>query len=204
MLPRLPKTIGLVLSAVLLVTACGSDEPAPTTTTAAPSTLPAETTSTTEASKYVEFGNLGLATVLPADWVLEQEMNIHGDGAMLYDAGDEEALIVIGRVSELEESITASEPNDVAVEVSRVFMKSFKWDGEETVSTEPAAVVGADAVIAQIRLDLEDGTLNITRTAVIPRADDMLYAILAYEGAFPEERISQGLEVLDRLALLDL
>ena len=182
--------------------ATGEEEPEPLT---APTTTAATTTSSTfPPSGFLSFDELGVATVLPADWVIEQELNRHGDAALLYDAGDTAALVIIGRADELDEPITTAEPSEIALAVSRQLASFFFDEGVETVTIEAASVEGAEAATAQIRLDHEDGTHTVTRTTVIVRDGEAVYASLAYQGEFPPERIAQGLEVLERLVPLDI
>lgn len=186
----------------LLLAACGSGQSAATTAVTSATSAPLLTTSSTLApGGYVEFPDIGIATVLPSEWVLEQEMNRRGVGAMLYDAGETAALVVFGRTSEFE-TVASADLADLALGIASEFASSWFDEGVETVSAETASVIGADAATAQVRLDHEGGSHTVTRATVVQVEDESFYVVFGYQGALPAERVEQGLEVLDRLALL--
>lgn len=200
--PRRGRAIAsLILGTILLFAACATNEEAPTTTTSIPLV---ETTapSTLAPAGPAEFPDLGLRTVVPSEWVLREEALARGSAAMLYDAGDTAALVILGRVGELETPITEPDPGEIALAVSRQLAEFFFDPGTETVSVETATVEGADAGAAQVRLDQEDGSYTVTRTTIVVDGDGARYATLLYQSGFPDERIAQGLDVLEQLTLL--
>jgi hypothetical protein len=186
---------------LLLFGACATSATDPTTTSSIP--LVETTASTTlPPSGPAEFADLGLKTVVPSGWFLRQDALAHGSAAMIYDAGDTAALVVLGRVDELDEPITETDPTDMALAVSRQLAGFFFDPGTETVSAVTVSIPDAEAGAAQIRLDQDDGIHTVTRTTVVIDAAGARYATLLYQGGFPPERVSQGLEVLDKLGIL--
>jgi len=187
---------------LLVLGACASNADEPETTT---SSIPLETTtssSTLAPAGAAEFPDLNLQTVVPSEWVLRQDALAHGSAAMLYDAGDKEALVILGRVDELEVAIEETDPAEIALAVSRQLAEFFFEPGTETVTIGAASVEGARAGAAEIRLDHQDNTATVTRTVIVLDGDGARYATMLYEAGFPDERVAQGIEVLERLALL--
>jgi hypothetical protein len=193
----------LIGGTLLLFAACATNQEDAETTTSSIPLVETTTTSTLAPAGAAEFPDLGLETVVPAEWVLRQEALAQGSAAMLYDAGDTAALVILGWVEDLEEPIVATDPAEIAIAVSRQLAGFFFEDGTETVTVEVAAVDGAQAGAAQVRLDHEDGSHTVTRTTIVVGGDGARYATLLYQSEFPEERIAQGIEVLERLALLN-
>jgi hypothetical protein len=195
--------LSLVGGTLLLFAACATNQPEAETTTSSIPLVETTTTSTLAPAGAAEFPDLGLQTVVPSEWVLSQEDLAQGSAAMLYDAGDTAALVILGRVDELEEPVTETDPTEIALAVSRRLAGFFFDEGTETVTTEAASVEGAEAGAAQIRLDHDDGSHTVTRTTVVVEGAGARYATLLYQSEFPDDRIAQGLEVLERLALLE-
>ncbi len=194
----------LIGGTLLLFAACATNQQdAETTTSSSIPLVETTTTSTLAPAGAAEFPDLGLETVVPSEWVLRQEALAQGSAAMLYDAGDTAALVILGRVEDLEEPIVETDPSEIAIAVSRRLAGFFFEDGTETVTVEVATVDGAEAGAAQVKLDHEDGSHTVTRTTIVVGGDGARYATLLYQSEFPEERIAQGIEVLERLALLN-
>jgi hypothetical protein len=193
---------GLVLGALLLFAACATDQKGTDSTTSSIPLVESTAASTLAPAGPAEFPDLGLRTVVPSEWVLSQESLAHGSAAMLYDAGDTAALVILGRVDELDEPVAETDPAEIALAVSRQLAGFFFDAGTESVTIEAASVDGAEAGAAQIRLDYDDGSHTVTQTTVVIDDDGARYATLLYQGDFPRDRIAQGLDVLARLAIL--
>lgn len=200
--PRRVRAVGMTLAGTLLLLAACATNDAETTTTSSIPLVETTAPTTLPPSGPAEFADLGLKTVVPSGWFLRQDALAHGSAAMIYDAGDTAALVVLGRVDELDEPIAETDPMDIALAVSRQLAAFFFEPGTETVSVVTVSVPDAEAGAAQIRLDQTDGIHTVTRTMVVIDSDGARYATLLYQGGFPPERVSQGLEVLEELALL--
>jgi hypothetical protein len=195
--------VSLVGGILLLFAACATNQQEADTTTSSIPPVETTTSSTLAPAGPAEFPDLGLRTVVPSEWVLSQEALARGSAAMVYDAGDTGALVILGWVDELEEPITDTDPAEIALAVSRQLAGFFFDEGSETVTIETATVSGAEAGAAQIELDHSDGPSTVTRTTVVVEGDGARYVSLLYQSGFPDERIAQGLEVIEQLALLE-
>lgn len=192
------------LTIALMVMAAACSDSAVTSTTQVSSAESSTTTTGLGPGAPTDFEDLGLATVLPAGWVLETESLAHGSAAMLFDAGDTAALVILGRGSELDEPIVDVDPTTAALAVSNQLAEFFFGDGAATVMAADVTVVsGAEAAISEFALDHADGTRSVTRTIAISVDDGIRFATLLYQEGFPADRVAQGLAVLSDLSLLD-
>ena len=203
---------GLLVAAAVTLAACGSSTGDTTTVDPPPSSAPPSTAApqtTLGPGSAAVFDDLGLSTIVPDGWFLQLRDGggawtlATGSAAMLYDAGDTGALVILGKTAELDEPVDGATPAEVAAGTARVLSAFFFPEpGTATESAEAAVVSGEDAAVAEIRIDHTDGTSTVTRVLALDHDGEWVYAALLYQGGFPPERIAQGLAVLEQLALL--